>query len=172
MIAAFKSRIDKYLVGVTDVLLIEMSPDPKAETQPNSSRVTAIRPEDPKAAESYFHSKLAFETDPSDVFMDLRNNSAEVIVVDARTQEAYAQGHVPGAINLPWQTIGSSTTASMPKSKVMVTYCDGIHCNASTKAALRLAALGFQVKEMLDGLQGWKREGYRVEKTVIQLSAR
>jgi len=58
----------------------------------------------------------------------------------------------------------------MPRDKVLVTYCDGIHCNASTKAAMRLAALGFRVKEMLDGLQGWKREGYPVEETVVQLS--
>ncbi len=142
-----------------------------AKTQPNPSRVMAIPPEDPKTAESYFHSKLAFETDPSDVFMDLRNNSTEVIVIDARTQEAHVQGHVPSAINLPWRTIGSSTTAAMPKSKVLVTYCDGIHCNASTKAAMRLAALGFRVKEMLDGMQGWNREGYPVEGTVVQLSA-
>jgi len=78
--------------------------------------------------------------------MDLQNDSAEIIVIDARTQEAYSQGHVPGAINLPWRTIGLSTTAAMPKSKVVVTYCDGIHCNASTKAAMRLAALGFRVK--------------------------
>jgi hypothetical protein len=36
---------------------------------------------------------------------------------------------------------------------------------------MRLAALGFRVKEMLDGLQGWKREGYAVEETIVQLSA-
>jgi rhodanese-related sulfurtransferase len=66
----------------------------------------------------------------------------------------------------------SAETATIPKNKILVTYCDGIHCNASTKAAMRLAALGFRVKEMVDGMQGWKREGYPVEETVIQLSAR
>jgi rhodanese-related sulfurtransferase len=114
---------------------------------------------------------LAFETDPSDVYTDLINNSNEIMVIDARTQEAYAQGHLPGAINLPWRKIDSSATTAMPKDKVLVTYCDGIHCNASTKAAMRLAALGFRMKEMLDGLQGWKREGYAVEETIVQLSA-
>jgi rhodanese-related sulfurtransferase len=114
---------------------------------------------------------LAFETDPSDVYTDLINNSNEIMVIDARTQEAYAQGHLPGAINLPWHKIDSSATTAMPKDKVLITYCDGIHCNASTKAAMRLAALGFRVKEMLDGLQGWKREGYAVEETIVQLSA-
>jgi rhodanese-related sulfurtransferase len=141
-----------------------------AETQPHPSRVIAIPPEEPKVAELHFRSKLVFETDPSDVYMDLQNNSAEIIVIDARTQEAYSREHVPGATNLPWRKIDSSSTAAMPRDKVLVTYCDGIHCNASTKAAMRLTALGFRVKEMLDGLQGWKREGYPVEETVIQLS--
>ena len=141
-----------------------------AETQPHPSRVIAIPPEEPKVAELHFRSKLAFETDPSDVYMDLQNNSAEIIVIDARTQEAYSQEHVPGATNLPWRKIDSSSTAAMPRDKVLVTYCDGIHCNASTKAAMRLTALDFRVKEMLDGMQGWKREGYPVEETVVQLS--
>jgi rhodanese-related sulfurtransferase len=141
------------------------------ETEPNTSRVIAIPPEDPKVAEIHFRSKLAFETDPSDVHTDLQNNSTEIIVIDARTQEAYSQGHVPGAINLPWRKIDLSSATGIPRDKVLVTYCDGIHCNASTKAAMRLAALGFQVKEMLDGMQGWKREGYPVEETVLQLSA-
>ena len=148
-----------------------MSAYSKSETQPRASRVTAVSPEDPKTAENHFRSRLALETDPSDVYQDLQNNSTEIMVIDARTQEAYSQGHVPGAINLPWRKIDASSTAAMTRDKVMVTYCDGIHCNASTKAAMRLAALGFRVKEMLDGIQGWKREGYPVEETVVQLSA-
>ena len=148
-----------------------MSASSITEAQPSASKVIAIPPENPKVAEIHFQSKLALETDPSDVYTDLRNNSSEILVVDARTQEVYAQGHVPGAINLPWRKIDSSTTAAIAKDKVLVTYCDGVHCNASTKAAMRLAALGFRVKEMLDGMQGWKREGYPVEGTVVQLSA-
>ena len=147
-----------------------MSTHSRSETQPGSSKVTAISPEDPKNAEIHFRSRLAFETDPSDVYTDLQNNSAAIIVIDARTQEAYSKGHVPGAVNLPWRKIDASSTAAMPRDKVLVTYCDGIHCNASTKAAMRLAALGFRVKEMLDGIQGWKREGYPVEQTVVQLT--
>jgi rhodanese-related sulfurtransferase len=36
----------------------------------------------------------------------------------------------------------------------------GPGCNGSTRAAARLAALGFQVKELIGGLEYWKREGY------------
>ena len=150
--------------------MTEVSAYSIVKTQPSASRVIEIPPEDPKVAQIHFQSKLAFETDPSDVYTDLSNNRAEILVVDARTQETCAQGHVPGAINLPWRKIESSSTVAIPKDKVLVTYCDGVHCNASTKAAIRLAALGFRVKEMLDGLQGWKREGYPIEETVVQLS--
>src|SRR5690242_1857741 len=93
------------------------------KTQPSASRVIAIPPEGPKVAQIHFQSKLAFETDPSDVYADLSNNSAVILVVDARTQEAYAQGHIPGAINLPWRKIDSSSTVTLPKDKVLVTYC-------------------------------------------------
>jgi rhodanese-related sulfurtransferase len=140
------------------------------EAQHNTSKVAENPPADPKAAEIHFRSKLAFETDPSDVYIDLQNNATGIVVIDARTQEAYARGHVPGAISLPYRKIDSSTTSGIPRDKILVTYCDGVQCNASTKAALRLAALGFHVKEMLDGIKGWKLEGYPVEETVVQLS--
>jgi rhodanese-related sulfurtransferase len=45
----------------------------------------------------------------------------------------------------------------------MVTYCDGIGCNASTKGALNMAKLGFRVKELIGGLDWWKRDGHKTE---------
>ncbi len=135
-----------------------------------SSRILETPAIEPKAATDYFISRLAYETDASDVYTDLKNEVTGIIVIDARTSEAYARGHVPGAINLPYRKIDSSTTGSFSKSKVIVTYCDGVFCNASTKAAARLAALGFRVKEMLDGMNGWKKEGYPIEEAVVALN--
>lgn len=139
------------------------------------SRVLDIKAADPAVAQSHFNSKLAFETDPSDVYTDLQNGVTGIIVIDARTPEAYAKGHVPGSINLPYRKIDDTTIVSLPKDKVLVTYCEGVFCNASTKAAAKLTALGFKVKEMVDGLDGWKREGYQVETGIgpvkLQISA-
>ena len=135
-----------------------------------TSKVLAISPADPNAAHNHFLSRLSFETDPSDVHHDITNEVVGIVVVDARTPETYARGHVPGAINLPHQTIDSSTTASLPRDKVIVTYCDGVFCNASTKAAAKLTALGFKVKEMLGGMEGWRKEGYPVEETIMQVT--
>jgi len=91
-------------------------------------------------------------------------------VIDARTPEAHARGHVPGSTNMPHRTIDSSTTGSLPRGNVIVTYCDGVFYNPSTKAAAKLTALGFRVKEMLDGMEGWRKEGYPVEETVMQMT--
>ena len=136
----------------------------------NSSKILYNAPADPAVANNHFTSKLAFETDPSDVYHDITNKLSGFLVLDARTPETFAKGHVPGAINMPHRTIDASTTAALPSDKVIVTYCDGVFCNASTKAAAKLTALGFKVKEMLDGMNGWRREGYPVEETVIQVT--
>ncbi len=118
---------------------------------------------DADSAVQHFRSKLAYETDPSDVYTDMENGETGFTVIDARTPEAYAKGHVPGSINLWHRTITAENVAVLPKDKVLVTYCAGVYCNASTKAAAKLASLGFRVKEMLDGIEGWKRESYPLE---------
>ncbi|WP_420843078.1 rhodanese-like domain-containing protein [Geothrix terrae] len=110
-----------------------------------------------------FLAKLTHATDPSDVAVDLENGVNGFIVVDARTPEAYSGGHIPGAINFPHRTMNAASTAHLSKELVYVTYCDGIGCNASTKAAYKLASMGFKVKEMLGGLDWWIRDGYAVE---------
>src|SRR5215467_5981108 len=137
-----------------------------AKSQLQPSKVLDTPPADSKTAHDHFLSRLSFETDPSDVYNDLKNKINSIIVVDGRTVEAYSKAHVPGAINLPWRTIDSTTTANLRRDKVLVTYCDGVFCNASTKAAARLAGLGFRVKEMLDGMSGWMTEGYPVEQSI------
>ena len=136
----------------------------------SDSRVLGTPPADTEVAHNHFLSKLSLETDPSDVYHDITNKVSGIVVVDARTPETYAKGHVPGAVNMPHRTIDSETTASLPRDMVIVTYCDGIFCNASTKAAAKLTALGFKVKEMLDGMDGWRKEGYPVEETIMQLA--
>jgi len=117
---------------------------------------------EPAMAVGHFAAKLAFETDPSDVHADVQKGIPGVVVVDTRRPEAYAKGHVPGAINLPYRSITPETTAKLDRTATYVCYCAGVGCNASTKGALRLASLGFKVKEMLDGMAGWKDEGYPV----------
>ncbi len=108
---------------------------------------------------NHYKQKLAFETDSWDLYEAL-SRSEPVVVVDGRSAEAYAREHIPGAVNLPHREISAESTASLDQSKLYVCYCDGIGCNASTKTALKLLTLGFQVRELIGGLDWWKRDGY------------
>jgi rhodanese-related sulfurtransferase len=118
---------------------------------------------DPAEAASFYHSKISFETDPADVWEALQAGEKGFVVIDTRAREFYADGHVPGAISLPWREMNEATTASIPREKLIVTYCNGIGCNGSTRGAARMTALGFRVKEMMGGFDWWKRNGQPVE---------
>ena len=117
----------------------------------------------PAAAAAHFRNALSLSTDPSDVHAGLEGGEPDFIVLDARSPRDFDRGHVPGAINIPHRQLDAITIARLPKDRLIVTYCDGIGCNASTNAALKLAELGFAVKEMLGGLDWWRRDGYTVE---------
>ena len=77
-----------------------------------------------------------------------------------RSSSAYAQEHIPGAVRLPHREISFNSMESLDRSKLYVCYCDGIGCNASTKTALKLLTLGFSVRELIGGMDWWKRDGY------------
>jgi rhodanese-related sulfurtransferase len=108
----------------------------------------------------HYSNKLAFETDSWDLQAALDKNE-KVIVIDARSAKNYAEEHIPGAINVPHRTMTKESTGHFDREALYVTYCDGIGCNASTRGALNMARLGFRVKELIGGLDWWKRDGYK-----------
>ena len=110
-------------------------------------------------ATTFYEHKLAFETDSWDL-KTMLDNGDNVILIDARAASAFAAEHIPGAINIPHRTMTAESTAALDRSCLIVTYCDGIGCNASTKGALAMTRLGFRVKELLGGLDWWKRDGH------------
>ena len=113
---------------------------------------------------AHYENKLRFEIDASDVFEAL-NKGEKVIIVDARKAFAFEKEHIPGSVNIPHREMNEQTTKHLDRDVLYVTYCDGIGCNASTKGALKLARLGFQVKELIGGIEWWKLDGYATEGT-------
>lgn len=111
---------------------------------------------------AHYENKLKYETDSYDLWESITLGK-DVVVVDARSEEAYAERHIPGAVNIPHRTMDPETTSHLDKNALYVTYCDGIGCNASTKGALNMARLGFNVKELMGGLDWWMRDGYETE---------
>ncbi|GAA4305571.1 rhodanese-like domain-containing protein [Actinomadura luteofluorescens] len=111
----------------------------------------------------HFAARLAFETDVSDVAARLAEGTPGIVVVDTRSTESWAQGHVQGAVHLPTAEIAGRAAALVPEGAAVVVYCWGPGCNGAQKAALEFAKLGRPVKEMLGGFEYWAREGYPVE---------
>lgn len=108
---------------------------------------------------AFYEAKLAYEIDAYDLNAK-RENGDKVFVLDARSHEAFTEEHIPGAISLPHRKMSKATTAQIDRNALIVTYCDGIGCNASTKGALRMLGLGFIVRELQVGLVWWKQDVY------------
>ena len=107
----------------------------------------------------FYQRKLAYEMDSADLHEALQKDES-IVIVDGRSSSAYAHEHIPGAVSLPHREISFNSTEVLDRSKLYVCYCDGIGCNASTKTALKLLTLGFQVRELIGGMDWWKRDGY------------
>lgn len=110
----------------------------------------------------HYRRKLEYEIDSWDLKV-ARESGSRITVIDARSRQAFAREHIPGAISLPHREMSLEATAAIDRGTLVVTYCDGIGCNASTQGALRMAELGFRVKELIGGLDWWKRDGHPVE---------
>ena len=130
---------------------------------PIRRRVSSPPAASPQLAARHFAARLEYETDPADVWADLSTGAADFIVVDVRSRETFAGGHVPGAISLPHAEIDERVLEWLPRNTLLVTYCWGAGCNGATKAAMKLASLGYRVKEMIGGIDWWQRDNLPIE---------
>jgi rhodanese-related sulfurtransferase len=113
-------------------------------------------------AHQHFTRRLAVETDADDVGSAIQDGTADFVLLDVRSADAYRAAHLPGAIGLPHRGITAETLAELPAGPIVV-YCWGPGCNGAAKAGARIAALGREVKEMLGGFEYYVREGFPVE---------
>jgi len=100
---------------------------------------------------------------------ELMAGALPVQVVDAREPHEFAQGRIPGAINLPPSAfsggIPEAVNQRMSRDLAAIVYCSGGNCDASKSVAMRLKDMGFsQVYVYEDGYTGWTMAGEAVEK--------
>ncbi|GAB5373843.1 MAG: rhodanese-like domain-containing protein [Acuticoccus sp.] len=114
---------------------------------------------------NHFARRLTFETDCWDTHDALSKGANGFVLLDVRGPALYADGHVPGALNLPHGKMTERRVAEWPADTLFVVYCAGPHCNGANKAAVRLARMGRPVKEMIGGVTGWIDEGFALAKS-------
>jgi len=122
--------------------------------------VSTIPAAAPAEAEAHFARLLTLETDCWDVHEAIKRGPLAFTILDVRSVEAYARGHLPQAISLPHGRIHERNLADFPMGTLFVVYCSGPHCNGADKAAWKLARLKRPVKKMLGGVTGWLDEGF------------
>ena len=76
------------------------------------------------------------------------------IILDVRTKEEYQEKHIPGAVNLPNETIGTEDIPELPaKDQLILVYCRS--GNRSKQAAKKLVALGYTNIMEFGGINDW-----------------
>lgn len=107
------------------------------------------------AAESYFAGG-AKTIKAADLFANLNDGDAsnDPFRVDIRAAEDFANGHVPGAINIPGKELFSAENlAKLPKDKAIVLNCYSGQTASQVTAALRM--LGYDAYNLLYGIPSW-----------------
>lgn len=122
-----------------------------------------------KEAIHYFEQELNFKTNPHGVQRVISGEVKDVTLVDVRAAKDYEEGHIPGAINVPYDKYngfdGNETAFPMlRKDGYNYVYCYELLCNLGQKAAVKFAQGGYPVKEISGGFKSWKEGGYTVEK--------
>ena len=79
------------------------------------------------------------------------------IILDVRTEQEFASGHIPGAILVPNETIGTEGIAQLPdKDQLILVYCRS--GNRSKQAADKLVRLGYTNIVEFGGINSWPGE--------------
>lgn len=91
-----------------------------------------------------------------------RLKDKSVLLLDVRPEDEFAQGHLPGALNIPFGQLGKRL-AKLPKKARIVAYCRGPYCVLSFEAVAALRAKGYDARRLEDGYPEWKAAGLPVE---------
>ena len=99
---------------------------------------------------------------PAEVARQVQHPKTAPYVLDVRTQEEFAEGHVPHAANIPVQEL-ATRLAEVPKDRDVVVYC---HSGArAARAATLLLEKGYtRVNEMQGSMMAWEAAALPIEK--------
>lgn len=111
------------------------------------------------------HTQTEGETTAMNTYRQITMNEAKdmmvteknYILLDVRTYEEYNEGHIPGAICIPNETIGTEAPSELPnKDQLIMVYCRS--GNRSKQASEKLVLLGYTNVVEFGGIRDWDGE--------------
>jgi rhodanese-related sulfurtransferase/DNA-binding transcriptional ArsR family regulator len=90
-----------------------------------------------------------------------RLRRGEVILLDVRPAVEYASGHLPEALSMPLNELERRLN-ELPPDKPIVAYCRGPYCVYADDALALLAARGWPVARLEEGVVEWQQAGHRI----------
>ncbi|MDP3740029.1 MAG: metalloregulator ArsR/SmtB family transcription factor [Hyphomonadaceae bacterium] len=108
----------------------------------------------------YFHERDAMEP-VSRTELRKRFKEGLVTVLDVRPADEFADGHIPGAINIPVGEL-KKRLSELPRKQEVVAYCRGAFCVMAFEAVALLRTSGFKSRRLEDGLPEWRAAGLPV----------
>ena len=89
--------------------------------------------------------------------VELMEKEDNYLILDVRTEQEYVAGHIPGAIVVPNETIGTEEIAQLPdKDQLIMVYCRS--GNRSKQASDKLVKLGYTNIIEFGGINSWPGE--------------
>lgn len=88
----------------------------------------------------------------------------QIAIVDVNSPTAYSQGHIPGAVNVPWDISGFTSDPDLPRGVTMVFYCSCAAEEDSGEMALSaITSWGYRNIVLLKGGNpAWEEAGYEI----------
>jgi len=111
----------------------------------------------PQTADGYENASI---THTHDHWKMGKDSPIPFTIIDVRTAEEFAKGHIPGAMLIPLQDL-EHRIHEVPRNKQVYLYCHS--GGRSSRAATYLAKQGFtRIENMVGGIVAWKQAGYEV----------
>ena len=89
--------------------------------------------------------------------LELMKSETDYVIVDVRTESEFAEKHIPGALNIPLDTISGSEVAQLPnKDQLIMLYCRS--GNRSAQAAGIMVGMGYTNLVDFGGIKSWPGE--------------
>ena len=104
----------------------------------------------PKAEASYRQISM-------DAAIAMMEEASGYVILDVRTSEEFAEKHIPNAINIPNEAIGTAESPELPdKDQLILVYCRS--GNRSKQASQKLADMGYTNVVEFGGINSWPGE--------------